>query len=101
MPIFKVGDRVKVLDKPGWPDGYKLAKWEGTIVKIAENPAGYVMMKADKTGYDMMFQENELELVQPSTNADQSSDHDGTLGLIDALQKKTKGNSSADVRLDL
>jgi len=50
MSIFKVGDRVKVLDKPGWPDGYKLAKWEGTIVKIAENPEGYVMMKADKTG---------------------------------------------------
>jgi hypothetical protein len=49
----------------------------------------------------MMFQENELELVQPGTNADQSSDHDGTLGLTDALQKKTKGNSSADVRLDL
>ena len=94
MPVFKVGDRVKVLDKPGWPDGYKLAKWQGTIVKIAENPEGYVMMKADKTGYDMMFQENELELVQPD-------DHDGTSGLIDALQKKTKGRSSVDVRLDL
>jgi hypothetical protein len=54
------------------------------------------MMKADKTGYDMMFHEKELELLQP----EQISDHDGTLGFIDTLQKKTKENSSADVRLD-
>jgi TDG/mug DNA glycosylase family protein len=30
----------------------------------------------------------------------QISDHDGTLGLIDALQQKTKGKSSVDVSLD-
>jgi len=34
-------------------------------------------------------------------NAEQISDHDGTSGLIDALQKKTKGNPSIDVRLDM
>jgi hypothetical protein len=62
MDKFNVGDRVKVLDKPGWPDGgYKLANWEGKIVGIISNPAGYVMMKADKTGYNMMFHEKELE----------------------------------------
>ena len=62
MDKFNVGNRVKVLDKPGWPDGdYKLATWEGKIVEVIGNPAGYVMMKADKTGYKMMFHEKELE----------------------------------------
>ena len=62
MDKFNVGDRVKVLDKPGWLDGaYKLANWEGKIVEVIGNPAGYVMMKADKTGYNMMFHEKELE----------------------------------------
>ena len=98
MHKFNVGDRVKVLDKPNWPDGdYKIANWEGTIVQIVEDPAGYVMMKADKTGYDMLFHEKELELLHP----EQISDHDGTFGLIDTLQQKTKGNPAVDVRLDI
>jgi len=102
MPIFKVGDRVKVLDKPNWPDGaYKIANWEGKIVEVIENPTGYVLMNADKTGYNMLFHEKELERLQPITQAEQISDHDGTLGFIDALQKKTEGNSSVDVRLDI
>jgi hypothetical protein len=68
MPKFNVGDRIKVLDKPNWPDGgYKIANWEGTIVQVVEDPAGYVMMKDDKTGYDMLFHEKELELLQPET----------------------------------
>ena len=97
MPKFNVGDRVKVLDKPNWPDGgYKIANWEGKIVEVMENPAGYVLMKADKTGYNMMFHEKELEQLK----ADQISAHDGTLGFIDALQQKTKGKS-VDVRLDI
>ena len=51
MPKFEVGDRVKVLDKPGWPDGgYKIANWEGTIIEVIKDPAGFVLMKADKTG---------------------------------------------------
>jgi hypothetical protein len=98
MAKFVVGDRVKVLDKPNWPDGgYKIGNWEGTIIQVVEDPADYVMMKADKTGYDMLFHEKELELFQP----EQISDHDGTLGFIDALQQKTKGNPSVDVRLDI
>ena len=39
MPIFKVGDCVKVLDKPNWPNGYNIANWEGTIVEVIENPS--------------------------------------------------------------
>ena len=68
MAKFNVGDRVKVLDKPNWPDGgYKIGNWEGTIVQVVENPAGYVMMKADKTSYDMLLHEKELEQLQPET----------------------------------
>jgi len=102
MAEFKVGDRVKVLDKPNWPDGgYKIGNWEGTIIQIVADPAGYVTIKADKTGYSMLFHEKELELLPPNSGVEQISSHDGTLGFIDALQQKTKGNSSIDVRLDL
>jgi len=62
MAKFEVGDRAKVLDKPGWLNGgYKIANWEGKIVEVVENPTGYVVMKADKTGYNMLFHEKELE----------------------------------------
>ena len=63
MSQFKVGDRVKVKDKPGYPGGYKIAHWKGEIVEVKTNPSGYVIMKADKTGYNMAFPENELEKV--------------------------------------
>jgi hypothetical protein len=99
---FKVGDRVKVLDKSNWPDeGYKIGNWEGTVIQVVEDPAGYVTVTADKRGYDMLFHEKKLEKIQPDKHAEQTSDHDGTLGLIDALQQKTNGNSSVDVRLDM
>jgi hypothetical protein len=29
MIRFKVGDRVKVKDRLGWPGEYKIASWEG------------------------------------------------------------------------
>jgi hypothetical protein len=63
MSQFKVGDRAKVKDWPGWPGGYQIANWEGQIVEVKENPPGYVIMKADKTGYDMAFPEHELEKI--------------------------------------
>jgi hypothetical protein len=63
MSQLKVGDRVKVKDRPGWPAGYKIANWEGEIVEVKADPAGYVIMKADKTGYNMAFPEHELEKV--------------------------------------
>ena len=90
------------MDKPNWPDGgYKIANWEGTIVQVVEDPAGYVVMKADKTGYDMLFHEKELEKFQSDAEAEQISDHDGTLGFLNALQQKTKGNPSVNITLDI
>jgi hypothetical protein len=98
MAIFSVGDRAKVIDKPGWPDGgYKLTGWEGRIVEVLENPAGWVLMKADQTGYRMLFHEKELE---PVTKVEQIPEHDGVLGFVDALQQKTKGKIGVDVNLD-
>ena len=63
MTKFKAGDGARVKDRPGWPGGYKIADWEGIIVEVKEDPAGYVIMKADKTGYDMAFPENELDKI--------------------------------------
>jgi hypothetical protein len=64
MTKFNVGDRVKVLDRPGWSDGgYKIANWEGRIIEVKEDPVGWVIMKADKTGYDVAFPEKELEKI--------------------------------------
>ena len=63
MSEFKVGDRAKVRDRPGWPGGYKIANWKGEIVEVKADPAGYVVMKADKTGYNMAFPEQELEKI--------------------------------------
>ena len=63
MSELKVGDRVKVKDRPDWPEGYQIANWEGEIVEVKEYPQGYVIMKANKTGYNMAFPENELEKI--------------------------------------
>ena len=63
MAKFKVGDRARVKDRPGWPGGYKIAGWEGKIVEVKDDPEGYVIMVADKTGYRMAFHEDELEKV--------------------------------------
>lgn len=59
MAELKVGDRVKVKGK-SLPGGYGIADWEGTIVEVKTDPAGYVIMLADKTGYKMAFREDEL-----------------------------------------
>jgi len=63
MSEFRVGDRARVKDRPGWPGGYKIANWEGEIVEVKADPAGYVVMEADKTGYNMAFPGHELEKV--------------------------------------
>lgn len=63
MTKFAVGDRARVLDRPGWPGGYKLANWEGEIIEVKEDPIGFVIMRADKTGYHMAFPEVELEKI--------------------------------------
>lgn len=64
MVQFEMDDRVRVKDRPGWPGGYKLAGWEGRIIEVKENPEGYVVMVADKTGYRMAFPESELEKIE-------------------------------------
>ena len=63
MAKFNVGDRVSVLDRPGWPGGYTIANWEGEIVEVKKDPEGFVILRADKTGYDMAFPEAELEKI--------------------------------------
>ena len=63
MGRFSTGDRARVKDRPGWTGGYSIANWEGTIVEVKEDPVGYVMMRADKTGYDMAFSEDELDKI--------------------------------------
>jgi len=63
MAQFSVGDKARVKDRPGWPGGYKIAGWEGTIVEVKEDPVGYVIMRAAKTGYDMAFPEGELDKI--------------------------------------
>jgi hypothetical protein len=101
MAEFKVGDRARVNDKPGWVDGgYKIAGWEGKIVEVMKNPAGWVLMKADKTGYAMLFNVKELDKVPAGAQAEEISEHDGVLGFVDALQQKTKGKTGVQVNLD-
>lgn len=56
MTKFQVDDRVKVLDKSIWPDGGdKIARWEGKIVEVIRDPAGYVIMKGDSCGLTCYF----------------------------------------------
>ena len=62
MVELNVGDKVKVKAK-SIPGGYGIADWEGTIVEVKSDPAGYVIMKADKTGYNMAFRDEELTKI--------------------------------------
>jgi hypothetical protein len=61
MAKFSLGDKVVVLDRPGWPGGYRIANMTGTVTEVKINPPGYIIIKADTTGYNMAFHENELE----------------------------------------
>ena len=56
MADMKVGDRVQVKDRPD----YTLSGWEGEVVEIKEDPKGWIIIRADKTGYKMAFPESEL-----------------------------------------
>jgi len=64
MGTFQVGDRARVKDRPGWPGGYKIAGWAGEIEEVKDDPEGYVIMLAEKTGYRMAFPEHELEKLE-------------------------------------
>ncbi|MEJ2740825.1 MAG: hypothetical protein P8105_13550, partial [Dehalococcoidia bacterium] len=45
---FRVGDRIKIKDRPEWPGKYKLAGSEGSIIELRES-AGYVIVHLEKT----------------------------------------------------
>lgn len=57
MAELKTGDRVRVKERPD----YTLSGWEGEVVEVKEDPKGWIIIKADKTGYRMAFPETELE----------------------------------------
>jgi hypothetical protein len=59
MSEFSVGDKVRVKERPN----YTLSGWEGEIVEVKEDPKGWIIMKAAKTGYKMAFPETELEKI--------------------------------------
>jgi hypothetical protein len=57
MSELKTGDRIKVKQRPD----YTLSGWEGEVVEVKEDPKGWVIIRADKTGYRMAFPESDLE----------------------------------------
>jgi len=57
MAELKTGDRVRVKERPD----YTLSGWEGEVLEVKEDPKGWIIIKADKTGYRMAFPETELD----------------------------------------
>jgi hypothetical protein len=57
MAELQVGDRIRVKER----SNYTLSGWEGEVVEVKEDPKGWIIIKADKTGYRMAFPESELE----------------------------------------
>jgi hypothetical protein len=57
MAELKTGDRVRVKNRAD----YTLSGWEGEVLEVKEDPKGWIIMKADKTGYRMAFPESQLE----------------------------------------
>ena len=71
------------------PPGYEYQKQHRRENDFADYEMDYGILNAFK----------KVKVTGP--NAKQISGHDGTSGLIDALQQKTKGNPAVDVRLDI
>ncbi|MFH1775668.1 MAG: hypothetical protein ABH839_03335 [Chloroflexota bacterium] len=46
---IKVGDRVRVKDRPWWPGGYRMKDAEGDVVEL-KKPWGYVVTYLRKAG---------------------------------------------------
>lgn len=57
MAELQIGDRIKVNERPN----YTLSGWEGEVMEVKEDPKGWIIIKADKTGYRMAFPESELK----------------------------------------
>ena len=49
MGAIKVGDRVRLKDRPDWPGSYRLANSEGTVFEVQEE-SGYVLIHIEKSG---------------------------------------------------
>jgi hypothetical protein len=50
MADIKAGDRVRIKERSDWPlpTGYRLAKAEGRVFEVVEEPEGYVTVLLDK-----------------------------------------------------
>jgi hypothetical protein len=59
MAKLSVGDRVRVKERLN----YTLSGWEGEVMEVKEDPKGWIIIKAAKTGYKMAFPDTELEKV--------------------------------------
>ena len=59
MAELQIGDRVRVREKLN----YTLSGWEGEVLEIKVDPQGWIIVKADKTGYRMAFPESELDKI--------------------------------------
>jgi len=59
MAELNAGDKVRVKERPN----YTLSGWEGEVVEVKEDPKGWIIIKAAKTGYKMAFPETELERI--------------------------------------
>jgi hypothetical protein len=57
MAELQIGDRIRVKER----SNYTLSGWEGEVMEVKEDPKGWIIIKADKTGYRMAFPESELE----------------------------------------
>ena len=71
MAEIKVGDRVRVKDRPDWPSppGYQMANTEGEVYQVKEE-AGFVMFRVNTSNIDvlepgttMVFPEESLEKI--------------------------------------
>ncbi|MFC1902018.1 hypothetical protein ACFLX3_03730 [Chloroflexota bacterium] len=71
MADIKVGDRVRINDRPDWPmpTGYKLANSEGRVAEVIKEPKGYIMVLLDKdtagidTSIPLSFRVEALEKI--------------------------------------
>ena len=58
MAGIKVGDRVRIKDRPDWPSppGYRLANSEGRVIEVdegsEENVEGFIKIQLEKTEAD-------------------------------------------------
>jgi hypothetical protein len=59
MAELNVGDKVRVKER----QNYTLSGWEGEVVEVKEDPKGWIIIKAAKTGYKMAFPETELKKI--------------------------------------